>query len=128
MFNKIGPAVLVTHSDSGGLGWITAIKSANVKGIVSFEPGGFVFPEGSARIRRGAAPSRGTAVPLADFLKLTKIPIVIWGDNIPEADRARSPDTTTGAGGCEMSKLCREAINTPVAMRAPASAEGRDPR
>jgi hypothetical protein len=47
LFNKIGSAILVTHSHSGGMGWITAIKNKNVKGIVSYEPGsGFVFPEG----------------------------------------------------------------------------------
>ncbi len=27
LFNKIGPAILVTHSHSGGMGWLTAIKS-----------------------------------------------------------------------------------------------------
>ena len=47
LFNKIGPAILVTHSHSGGMGWVTAIKNQNVKAIVSYEPGsGFVFPEG----------------------------------------------------------------------------------
>ena len=31
----------------GGTGWLTAVKTPRVKGIVSFEPGsGFVFPEG----------------------------------------------------------------------------------
>jgi hypothetical protein len=35
LFDKIGPGVLVTHSQGGGPGWRTAIKSANVKGIVN---------------------------------------------------------------------------------------------
>ena len=54
LFNKIGPAVFVTHSQGGGLGWATALKTGNVRGIVAYEPGsGFLFPEGSmARARR----------------------------------------------------------------------------
>jgi AraC-like DNA-binding protein len=47
LFSKIGPAVLVTHSHSGGMGWRTAIKSQSVCAVVSYEPGShFVFPEG----------------------------------------------------------------------------------
>lgn len=35
LFDKLGPAILVTHSHSGGLGWRTAIKNQNVRAIVS---------------------------------------------------------------------------------------------
>jgi hypothetical protein len=82
LFAKIGPAVLITHSASGVLGWLTAIKSAQVKAIVSYEPTTFVFPEGEV-----PAPI-GTTVPEvvspADFAHLTKIPIqIVYGDNIP---------------------------------------------
>ena len=28
LFDKIGPGILVTHSQSGGPGWVTAIKNA----------------------------------------------------------------------------------------------------
>ena len=31
LFNKIGPAILVTHSHAGGMGWLTAVKNQNVK-------------------------------------------------------------------------------------------------
>jgi hypothetical protein len=81
LFDKIGPGIVVTHSQSGGLGWLTAIKNRNVRAIVSYEPGSnFPFPEGE-----GPAGSAGRGVPLADFMLLTKIPIVIYyGDNIPE--------------------------------------------
>lgn len=49
LFEKIGPAILFTHSQGGGPGWLTAIKNPNVKAIVAFEPGSnFVFPEGDA--------------------------------------------------------------------------------
>ncbi|MGV6946432.1 alpha/beta hydrolase [Sphingobacterium sp. CZ-2] len=48
VLDKSGAAILVTHSRGGYPGWLTALKTENVKAIVSFEPGGsaFVFPEG----------------------------------------------------------------------------------
>ena len=94
LFDKIGPGILVTHSQSGGPGWVTAIKNRNVKAIVAYEPGsGFIFPEGEvpASMPSAMGPLEGVAVPLADFKELTKIPIVIYyGDNIPEQPTARS--------------------------------------
>jgi pimeloyl-ACP methyl ester carboxylesterase len=87
LFDKIGPAILFTHSQAGGSGWLTAIKSRNVKAIVSFEPGsGFVFPKGE--LPEAMPSAAGTLPPEAvepdEFQKLTRIPIVIYyGDNIP---------------------------------------------
>ena len=47
LFAKIGPGILVTHSQGGGPGWLTAIKSRNVRAVVAYEPGsGFLFPNG----------------------------------------------------------------------------------
>jgi hypothetical protein len=93
LLKKTGPAVLFTHSGSGIRGWWTALKSDNVKGIVAFEPGHFVFPQGEVppAIPRADGVSveafnapLGSAVPLTEFMKLTKIPIrIIIGDNIP---------------------------------------------
>jgi pimeloyl-ACP methyl ester carboxylesterase len=87
LFAKTGPAILFTHSQGGGPGWLTAIKNPNVKAVVAFEPGsGFTFPEGELP---GAMPSAaGTLSPEAvsrtDFEKLTRIPIIIYyGDNFP---------------------------------------------
>ena len=37
LFDKIGPAVLFSHSQAGGPGWLTAIKNPNVKAIVAFD-------------------------------------------------------------------------------------------
>jgi hypothetical protein len=39
LLDKIGPAILVTHSHSGGMGWLTAVKNQNIKAIVSYEHG-----------------------------------------------------------------------------------------
>ncbi|WP_354297699.1 hypothetical protein [Phenylobacterium koreense] len=41
---RMGPAVLFTHPQGGGPGWLMAIKSPNVKAIIAFEPGnGFIW-------------------------------------------------------------------------------------
>jgi hypothetical protein len=37
---RLAANILVTHSQSGTLGWRTAIVSKNVRAIVSYEPGG----------------------------------------------------------------------------------------
>lgn len=87
VLKRSGPSVLITHSQGGGPGWWTAIKSNNVKAIVSYEPGsGFVFPENelSAPMQSLTGTLTATPVKLEQFLPLTKIPIVIYyGDNIP---------------------------------------------
>ena len=74
---------MLTHSSTGIRGWITGIKSDKVAGIVSYEPGAVVFPEGEVPpcIPRadGTCQIPGRAVPLPDFLKLTKFPIqILW--------------------------------------------------
>ena len=52
LVDKLGGAVLFTHSQGGGPGWLTALKNRNVRGIVAFEPGsGFIFPEGEVACR-----------------------------------------------------------------------------
>jgi pimeloyl-ACP methyl ester carboxylesterase len=114
LFNKIGPAILVTHSHSGGMGWLTAVKNQNVKAIVSYEPGsGFLFSEGEVPppVQSSGGTLEAVAVPLSDFIKLTKIPIVIYyGDNIPD-----KPNTNPGQDGwrvrLEMARLWRDAVN-----------------
>jgi len=46
VLKRYGSSILITHSQGGGPGWWTAIKSDQVKAIVAYEPGsGFVCPE-----------------------------------------------------------------------------------
>lgn len=93
LFSRIGQGILFTHSQGGGPGWLTAIRNSNVRAVVAFEPGsGFVFPEGEApaTMPSAAGPLAAETVPLADFQKLTRIPIVIYyGDNIPNEPTTR---------------------------------------
>jgi hypothetical protein len=88
LFDQIGPGILVTHSQSGGPGWLTAIRNNNVRAIVSFEPGSnFAFPEGEVPppMASSAGPLEPLTVSREDFRALTRIPVIIYyGDNIPE--------------------------------------------
>jgi pimeloyl-ACP methyl ester carboxylesterase len=114
LFDKTGPGILFSHSQAGGPGWLTAIKSQNVKGIVALEPGsGFIFPEGELPPAMPSAAGTLTpeAVPLADFQKLTRIPIVIYyGDNFPtEPTKERGQDNWRVR--LAMAKLWIDAVN-----------------
>ena len=114
LFDRTGPGILFTHSQGGGPGWLTAIRSENVKAIVAFEPGsGFIFPEGELpeEMPSAAGTLKPEAVPLADFEKLTKIPIVIYyGDNFPiEPTAERGQDNWRVR--LAMAKLWVDAIN-----------------
>lgn len=89
LLERTGPAILFVHSQGGEPGWLTAIRSANVKAVVAFEPGsGFVFPKGEAPADMPSAAGALKAVEIAasDFAKLTRMPIILYyGDNIPTA-------------------------------------------
>lgn len=87
LFDEIGDGILVTHSAGGFPGWKTAIANPHVRAVVSYEPGTFVFPEGDVPEPMPSLTGtlRGVGVPAEDFLKLTRIPVVIYfGDYIPE--------------------------------------------
>lgn len=112
---KIGPVVLVTHSHSGGFGWQTAIKNTNIKAIVSYEPGsGFPFTQGEvpAAIASSAGPLEAVGVSKEEFLRLTKIPIIIYyGDNIPAIQDNNNPGADGWRVRLDMARLWRDAVN-----------------
>lgn len=114
LFGKIGPGILITHSHSGGMGWQTVIKDENVRAVVSYEPGsGFIFPEGEVPqpMPSSADTLKGSSVPLADFMRLTKIPIVMYyGDNIPEQP-SKNPGQDNWRVRLAMARLWAEAVN-----------------
>jgi hypothetical protein len=114
LFTRIGPAVLLTHSHAGGLGWQAVMKNRNIRAVVSFEPGsGFVFPEGEVPppMPSSAGPLEGAGVPMADFQKLARIPIIIYfGDNIPSAPSAL-PGEDNWRVRLDMARLWADAVN-----------------
>lgn len=113
LFDKIGPGVLVTHSQSGTLGWRTAISNSNIRAVVSYEPGGdFLFPEGEApSLPFGDRTFTPPTIPLADFVQLTKIPIIVYyGDNIPE-ERSTNPGQEQWRVFRAAARAWRDAVN-----------------
>lgn len=116
LLSNIGPGILVTHSQGCGPGWITSMKSKNVRGIVAYEPGsGFVFPEEEAPDpidnTSSFGPLSAGEVPLDQFMALTRIPIVIYyGDNIP-AEPVNQPHQDYWRAALRMARLWADAVN-----------------
>ncbi len=113
LFDKIGPGILVTHSQSGGPGWRTAMKNRNIRAVVSYEPAAFPFPDGEAPppITSGGRVMRAVTVPMPEFMLLTKIPIVIYyGDNIPEKPSV-NPGQEQWRVYLEMARRWRDVVN-----------------
>lgn len=114
LFDKIGEGVLVTHSHSGGQGWLTALKNDNIKGIVSYEPGSnFVFPEDEVPepISFVGGVLSGRGVSMSEFRKLTKIPIIIYyGDYIP-TEPVKYPGQEQWRAALAMAKKWRDVVN-----------------
>ena len=90
LLERIGPAIVVTHSQGGQMGWLAGVKSDHVKAIISYEPFACVFPEGEAPVlpplSDGTSAHLADTVPARRFAKLAKIPIqIVWGDHIPKS-------------------------------------------
>ena len=90
------------------------MKNSNVRAIVSYEPGsGFPFPEGEVPdpIESSSGALHANVVSKEEFLKLAKIPVIIYyGDNIP-AELDPNPGTDGWRVRLEMARLWRDAIN-----------------
>ncbi|RYY02258.1 MAG: alpha/beta fold hydrolase [Gammaproteobacteria bacterium] len=109
-----GPSILITHSQGGGPGWWTAIKTEQVKAIVAYEPGsGFVFPDNELPEDMPSLTGtlKATPVKAEEFNKLTKIPIVIYyGDNIP-TEASSNPGQDNWRVRLKMARLWADKIN-----------------
>ncbi len=114
LLQKTGPAILFTHSQAGGPGWMTAIKSPNVRAIVAFEPGSsFVFAKDDAPAPIPSAFDTVAPVVVSpeEFKALTRIPIlVLYGDNIPEKPIS-APAQDSWRARLEMARAWRDAVN-----------------
>jgi pimeloyl-ACP methyl ester carboxylesterase len=114
LLDTLRSAILVTHSHSGGMGWATAVRNTRIKAIVSYEPGsGFLFPEGEVP---ASIPSTGgileaVGIPKEQFMRLTKLPIVIYyGDYIP-SEPVANPGQDGWRARLAMAKLWRDCVN-----------------
>jgi pimeloyl-ACP methyl ester carboxylesterase len=114
LFERIGPGVLVSHSQGGGVGWAAAAKSSNIRAIVCYEPGSnFPFPEGEVPPPQPsiAGALEALSVPDEVFERLTRIPIIIYyGDNIP-AEPSENPGQDQWRIRVVMAKAWAAAVN-----------------
>lgn len=96
LFDKVGPAILVDHSQGGAVGWQTLRKTNNVKAIIAYEPGGeFPFIEGEQPTdqKTPTGVSETIGISKEAFMKYTRIPIlIIYGDNLPEKTPSGYPE------------------------------------
>lgn len=93
--NKLGRAVLITHSAGGAPGWIVGSQNQHVAGIAAYEPGGFVFPESEVPQPMPCLTGTvaGISIPKKDFERLTQIPIILFfGDYIPDQPTGKLGD------------------------------------
>lgn len=90
LLERTGPAILVTHSNSGQYGWFTGMMAGDrLKAIVAYEPGQLAFPDDEPELdvpsgnAEAAALQKGIIVPARDFANLVRVPILlVYGDNI----------------------------------------------
>jgi len=68
LLERIGPAILVSHSQSGRFAYLTAIRSPNVKVIVDYEGANQPFPSGASACNR-SRPSMGFLSDLAHLCR-----------------------------------------------------------
>lgn len=112
--DKTGNAILFTHSQGGGPGWYTAMKNSKVKAIIAFEPGSsFVFPEQELPAPMPSAfdTLKGDPVAMAQFMSLTKIPVlIVYGDNIPSKPTAM-PAQDSWRVRLAMARQWRDVVN-----------------
>jgi hypothetical protein len=93
----------LTNSAGGLRALLTALKSDNIKGIVMYENVGYVFPEGEGPDLE-PGPFGPVGVPLAEFRKLTRIPLqAVWGDNVDKSENY--------SARLEQAKLFVEVVN-----------------
>ena len=94
LLERIGPAILVTHSNSGQYGWAAGMfVPDSLKAIVAYEPASCVFPESDVPKDTDLSPIASLnkilepqVAPDDEFKNLTRMPIlIVFGDNIPEA-------------------------------------------
>ena len=110
-------SIVFGHSSGGVRGFRVGLRTDKIAGFVVFEPANAFFPQGEEpMIKRtdGAtvAAANSPSVPLEQFKKLTKYPIlIIWGDNIPKEVDPASTSKPALSIRAERFKLMAAAIN-----------------
>lgn len=100
LLDRIGPSVLVTHSQSGQYGWASAmLRPDAVRAVIAYEPNIYAFPDDDPPppVSTAGMPvpdfTPAQLAPPARFEALTAIPIqVVFGDYV-----RNRPETEYGA-------------------------------
>lgn len=113
VIDRVGPSILVSHSQGGPVGWLTAMKTNQIKAIVSYEPGGlFPFPPGTnpSDAKTPSGVSESIEIPDKDFEVYTRMPIVIYyGDFLPE--HSDNPEQNYWRLRLDIAKKWAECVN-----------------
>ena len=114
VLEKTGDAILVTHSQGGAVGWLTARKTDKIKAIVSYEPGGsfpFVKDENPTAMKAESGQGETVEVSEDEMQKYTRFPIIIYyGDNMP-ADETATQEQKRWCNRLEIARKWAEAVN-----------------
>ena len=95
LLDRIGPAILLTHSQAGPFGWLIAdVRPAQVKGIVAIEPSGPPF-ENSTNATGKARPWGPTDIPIAYAPPISHAEQLVLEQELPQS---------VGLFGCWMQK------------------------
>lgn len=105
---KLGDSIVYLTNSAGGLRaqkTVTKSNTTNIKGIVTYESIGYVFPEGTNVTNSPGGFGSGFGpffVPLEDFKKLAKVTAIqfVWGDHRDESFLY-----------LQQSRLCAQLIN-----------------
>lgn len=114
VLEKTGDAILVTHSQGGAVGWLTARETDKIKAIVSYEPGGsfpFVKSENPTALKAESGQGETVEITEDEMRKYTRFPIVIYyGDNMP-ADDTATPEQKRWRNRLEIARKWSDAVN-----------------
>lgn len=117
LLDKIGPSILVTHSMGGTIGWRVPFRTDNVKAIIAYEPGGtpFIFPEtempAPVPAKFAALGASALGVPMKDFEKLTKFPIILYYGDYIATEMSDNVGSDKWRTEYEMAKQFVDAVN-----------------
>ena len=116
VLEKSGPAILVTHFQGGPVGWLTAMKSDNVRAIVSYEPGGsFPFVKEENPTTEKAESGQGETIEVAEseVMKFTRYPIAIYyGDYLGNGEPETPKEQTQWYKRLQIARKWADAINS----------------
>lgn len=113
LFEKLGGAVMICHSQGGAHTWITVPKTGKIKGIVAWEPGAMLpFPDDKPRPKTDFPDEHEYVMVSPDiFEKYTHIPtLIIYGDYIPDKPSG-NPEVDEWGVRLQLARLWAKEVN-----------------